>query len=705
MSFDVNITDFNNPPTITIPSNYQAFSVQPGSPSSIIPITVHDGLESLNWQGETAETALTLRFTSDTPTLIPNAPANLTETGSGANRGLIITSVPNLFGTAKVTVTVTDTGLPSSPGTDVKSSSAVITVTVAAGQAPTISQVSTNGIPTSSVVTKVNTDSDIISFTVNDAQTAAGSLIVTAASDNQTLVPDGNVQFGGSGANRLMIIRPNSNQAGIANIRLTVKDADGNTASTTFQFTVFGAPPTITAVADQQIAVGGSTPTLSFTVNSTTTFAGFLVVTASSDSTALVPSGNIFLGGSGASRTVKVVAVAGQNGTATITLTVQDNQGQTSSTSFKVATPPVVQNQAPTISRIENKTVVVGTTIPIITFTVADDNTAVADIKVAATSSNSTLIPPSNIFLGGNTGTRTMLLNPAAGKTGTALITVTVTDTGSPALSSSTSFSVNITPQLQVVANDFNADGIPDIIFQDGAGNLGAWFMSGETLISGAYFKPGNVGTGWTVVGTGDFNADTKTDLLLQKSDGTLAVWYMDGGVNMVSGAFLSPSGAGADWKAVGVADFDKDGKPDVLFQKSDGTLAVWYLNNTTLTGAAYLSPASAGSASWKAVGAGDFNGDGKPDVLFQNSDGTMAVWYMNGVNLSSGEYLSPSNPGANWKVAGLTDQNNDGKPDILFQNSADGSLAIWYMNGSKIYLGKMLNPSNAGSTWQIVAP
>ena len=36
-------------------------------------------------------------------------------------------------------------------------------------------------------------------------------------------------------------------------------------------------------------------------------------------------------------------------------------------------------------------------------------------------------------------------------------------------------------------------------------------------------------------------------------------------------------------------------------------------------------------------IGTGDFNGDGKADILWQNTDGTPAVWLMDGTSLISG--------------------------------------------------------------------
>ena len=48
---------------------------------------------------------------------------------------------------------------------------------------------------------------------------------------------------------------------------------------------------------------------------------------------------------------------------------------------------------------------------------------------------------------------------------------------------------------------------------------------------------------------------------------------------------------------------------------------------------------------AWKAVGTGDFNGDGKSDILFQNTDGQIAIWEMNGTTPIDQEPLS-FNPG-----------------------------------------------------------
>ena len=54
--------------------------------------------------------------------------------------------------------------------------------------------------------------------------------------------------------------------------------------------------------------------------------------------------------------------------------------------------------------------------------------------------------------------------------------------------------------------------------------------------------------------------------------------------------------------------------------------------------------------AAWQIHDAADYNGDGKADILWQNADGTPAVWLMDGLNVAGGANVG-SNPGSGWHV------------------------------------------------------
>jgi hypothetical protein len=216
----------------------------------------------------------------------------------------------------------------------VTSVSAILTVTTPPKPGlPTISRITNQ-------VTRKNTDTELITFTVGDAETPATKLVVTASSDNQALVPNGerNIQIPPSGAERQMIIRPATGQSGVAKITVTVMDSDNNKASTTFELTVLGDPPTISAIPNQTVRKGGTTGAIAFTISDAETYPGFLKLSYDSSNQAVVPNSGIALGGNqnSTNRAVTVTPLPDQVGTTTITITVSDNEGQAAKASFLV---------------------------------------------------------------------------------------------------------------------------------------------------------------------------------------------------------------------------------------------------------------------------------------------------------------------------------------------------------------------------------
>src|SRR5688572_13425285 len=173
-----------------------------------------------------------------------------------------------------------------------------------------------------------DTQTSILDFIIGDLETTDPALLtVTGTSDNQSLVPDANIVFGGSGANRNVQITPLADENGVAIITITVDDGTENN-SIQFELTVTSINdlPTITSISDQAINQDASTGVLPFTITDKETPATSLTVTGTSDNTTLVPNSNsnIDLQGIGENRTVQVTPTTGENGMANITITVDD---------------------------------------------------------------------------------------------------------------------------------------------------------------------------------------------------------------------------------------------------------------------------------------------------------------------------------------------------------------------------------------------
>jgi hypothetical protein len=130
---------------------------------------------------------------------------------------------------------------------------------------------------------------------------------------------------------------------------VTVTDGNDESRSKTFLLTVNSVndPPTISDIVDRSTSEDTPTESITLSVGDTETAAAALVVTASSSNAALVPSGNIVFAGSGTGRTLIITPAANQYGVATVTVTVADGEGASTSDTFvltvnAVNDPPVV---------------------------------------------------------------------------------------------------------------------------------------------------------------------------------------------------------------------------------------------------------------------------------------------------------------------------------------------------------------------------
>ena len=271
---------------------------------------------------ESTAAALSVSAESSNLALLPLS--GITLGGSGASRTVTLSPVANQFGTAVVTLTVSDGDLASS----LRFTLTINNGASVSGDAPPI----IGGI--SNQVVAVGQKMGPLNFIVSDGVTSNGSLAVAAVSSDPVLTPT--VLLGGTSSSRTVTITPAAGHTGNATITLTTTDGSGLTASTAFILTVTSAntAPTISDPANQIIAPGATPSVLNLTVTDAETLAGSLWITARSSNQSLLPDSGLTLGGTDGARTLALAPVAGQTGAATVTLTVTDGGGMSATAQF-----------------------------------------------------------------------------------------------------------------------------------------------------------------------------------------------------------------------------------------------------------------------------------------------------------------------------------------------------------------------------------
>ncbi|WP_312885870.1 FG-GAP repeat domain-containing protein [Streptomyces physcomitrii] len=247
---------------------------------------------------------------------------------------------------------------------------------------------------------------------------------------------------------------------------------------------------------------------------------------------------------------------------------------------------------------------------------------------------------------------------------------------------------------------DFDGDGKDDVVTftQNAAADVYAARSTG-TAFSGTTVKWNDFfGLGGETPTTGDFNGDGKDDVVTF-THGSLADVY----VGLSNG---SSFGGGAKWhdffaprhEVTAAGDFNGDGKDDIVaFTHDAAGDAFVALSNGSSFGAGvkwhdFLAP----NGEFPAVA--DVNGDGKDDIVVF-TQGTRGDVF---VSLSTGSGFGPAQlaheffaPGAEQPRVG--DVNGDGKDDLVtFTSNADRDVYVALSNGSTFGPGVKWNDSFA---------
>lgn len=316
---------------------------------------------------------------------------------------------------------------------------------------------------------------------------------------------------------------------------------------------------------------------------------------------------------------------------------------------------------------------------------------------------------------------------------------------GDGTFSSHANYAIPLYPTA-VVSGDFNLDGKPDIAVTsfNNPGSVSVLLNKGnnqfQTITNTQVHQP-------YIAVVGDFNNDGKLDLvvsdynaqtyvenlstLLGNGDGTLqaplifniasgpylyglrvADINMDGKLDIVAGLQLagavtvylgqgdgtfkvgSQTGTGADAQSVFVADFNGDGRPDVLAWTSNGALILLGNGDGTfqqpqpvLTGYSFL-------------GVGDFNHDGKTDVVVIATGIGIALGNGDGTFRNPTAFVH-SDVGFGSTVVG--DFNGDGNLDLAGIDSTNQTVSVLPGVGDGTF-GQRIDNSTENSPWSMTA-
>jgi len=232
----------------------------------------------------------------------------------------------------------------------------------------------------------------------------------------------------------------------------------------------------------------------------------------------------------------------------------------------------------------------------------------------------------------------------------------------------------------QIVYVDVNGDGIPDLVQTSSMLNI--WIGNGD----GTFALPVNGNSyvedsgGPLTLALADFNADGNLDIAQLGSDYKQISVFTGNGKGSFHGAPMlasttdsspSPSDLGLD----DVADVQGKGYSSALFYDNGGVVTALGDGKGGFTYVVGLPSAAVPLLNYIEPVQADFNGDGKQDLLIANTDGSLLVALSNG----DGTFQTPVSVGlpaldCQINYAATGDLNGDGKTDIVVAYVGDAA-------------------------------
>lgn len=229
---------------------------------------------------------------------------------------------------------------------------------------------------------------------------------------------------------------------------------------------------------------------------------------------------------------------------------------------------------------------------------------------------------------------------------------------------------------LDCAIGDFNGDGSPDLAFINAP-------RKEKTTLAVYYGEKGEFAPSRraalavdhaTSLRALELNQDKRSELVVSRQDDhSLVLWGSPDGLRLENALSLPT----ADAQDAAAGDFNRDGFVDLVFANQRGGASVIYWGSAQGLSAARVTALPTLAA--RAVAAADFNADGFPDLVFANSQDekghdvpTYIYW---GSEKGFAPYLRAEIQGFGPVSVAAGDFNHDGRADILLVNQLSGLL------------------------------
>eukprot|EP00742_Colponemidia_sp_Colp-10_P003683 GILJ01003921.1.p1 GENE.GILJ01003921.1~~GILJ01003921.1.p1 ORF type:complete len:758 (+),score=110.72 GILJ01003921.1:290-2275(+) len=262
---------------------------------------------------------------------------------------------------------------------------------------------------------------------------------------------------------------------------------------------------------------------------------------------------------------------------------------------------------------------------------------------------------------------------------------------------------------------DVNGDGKMDLVIRNPLGNLVTLLSTGSRLYEVASTSTGwNDLAGWNVgnrVFPLDANGDSMMDMIGRAKDGNIVLWLSLGNHFSLAGqtpfGWIDEDGWSVDQR-IFVVDANGDGKQDLLGINVIGTVTVWISRGRSFEKTCEFNSTWTDAGDWKKPSrlfTGDFNGDGKTDIVSRDPNGLLMV-YVSTLDITgrTGSYVYVGQVSTDFTDANgflrndtilVTDVNGDGRMDLVGRYSTPNTkqaLQVYLSTGASFVRSYNLN-------------